>query len=427
MGWSRHWWLALGAFAVFRLAAPVVVLAAEGRDLPGFPRFDLVSGTGDDAGFYAAAREFIAALGRVPIPLLAAVGLAVLAGAVAGVRLWSRRSWRPWIVVGLALLASLAVSVVILEMEATGAAVVGWPLLWAALLLPYRAAGLSLDYDLAFAFAFPLTQAANVIALVATAFAGFYATGRRAVGLVAAGALAVWPLVSVLVAGESAWENGTWFVETGLALYTEPISTALVASALALLLKPLRSDVHLALAGVLLSYATLVKLSNALTGVVAVLVVAAFLGPRRALPLSAGGLTFAPAVAAFWPLGYLDEVTGRYFRNRDTFSLDYAGGNWTDSLLFSPRTLVVLLPLAVLGALALRRGYALALLLAFTLINPLFYSFYLWTWEHPRFLFASLPSFFVLWAVGLLAVTDRIAAREPRLETRLAANDPPTA
>ncbi len=411
MWWSRRWWLVLGALAALRISAPLVVLAAEGRNLPGFPRFDLVSDTGDDAGFYAAAREFIAALGRVPIPLLGAAAVALVAAALVGKRLWPRRQWRPWIVVGLALLASLAVSIVILQMRASGAAVVGWPLLWALPLLPYRAAALPLDYEVAFAFAFPLTLAANVVALVATAFAGFWATGRRAVGVAAAAALAVWPLVSVLVAGESAWENGTWFVDTGLALYTEPVSTALVASALALLLKPDRTDLHLALAGVLLSYATLVKLSNAVVGLVALVVVAVLCGLRRAVPLAAGGLTFAPAVAAFWPLGYLDEGTGRYFRSRDAFSLDYAGKSWTDSLLFSPRTLLVLLPLAVLGALVLRRGYGLALLVLVTLANPIFYTFYWWTPGHPRFLFASLPSFFVLWAVGLLAVVDRVAVR----------------
>jgi len=413
MWWSRRWWLVLGALAALRVSAPVVVLAAEGRDLPAFPRFDLVSHTGDDAGFYAAAREFIAALGRVPVPVLAAAVVVVAAAAAVAWRLWPRRQWRPWIVVGLALLASLAVSIVILEMHASGAAVVGWSLLWALPLLPYRVSGLPLDYEVAFAFAFPLSLAANVVALIATACAGFWATGRRVVGAAAAAALAVWPLVSVLVAGESAWGNGTWFVDTGLALYTEPVSTALVASALALLLKPDRADLHLAVAGVLLSYATLVKLSNAVVGVVVLVVVAAFWGLRRALPLAAGELAFMPAVAAFWPLGYLDEATGRYFRSHDSFSLGYAGRSWTESLLFSPRTLLVLLPVAVLGALVLRRGYPLALLVAVTLANPIFYTFYWWTPGHPRFLFASLPSFFVLWAIGLLAAVDRVPGRRP--------------
>ena len=56
----------------------------------------------------------------------------------------------------------------------------------------------------------------------------------------------------------------------------------------------------------------------------------------------------------------------------------------------------------------LRRGYALALLLGFTLANVVFYSLYELTDVHPRFLFASLPPFFVLWAAGAAAVADRV-------------------
>lgn len=405
---SRSWWIALGALAMIRVAPPLAALAAEGRDLPGLPRFDLEAGTGDDAGFYAAARELIAALGRVPVALAALAVIALVAGSVATVRLWPRRELRPWLVAGSSALAGLVVVLPILEMEPSGSAVFGWSLLWGIVLLPYRAAGLPLDYETAFSFALPLSLAANVVALAATAFAGYWATGRRAVGLAAAAALAVWPLVSIVVAGGSAWENGTWLVDTGLALYTEPLSTALVAAALALLLRPARTDVHLALAGVLLSFATLVKVTNGFAGVLAVVLVAACLGLRRALPLAAGGLSFAPALIAYWPLGYVHEEDGKNLLPPDPFSPDYVVRSWSDSLLFGPRTLAVLLPLAIVGVLVLRRGLALWLLLAFTLVNPLVYSFYAPTYVHPRFLAAGLPAFFVLWAAGLIAVADRL-------------------
>ena len=410
MAWRSQsgWWVALGVLAAVRIAPPLAALAAEGRDLPGLPRFDLVAGTGDDAGFYAAAREFIAALGRIPLPLAILAALALAAAAVAVARLWPRRELRPWLVVGGSLLAALVVTLAILEMDASGAAVFGWPLLWSLPLLPWRVLGLPLDYETAFAFAFPLSLAANVVALVATAFAGWWATGRREIGLVAAGALAVWPLVSIVVAGDGAWENGTWHVDTGLALYTEPLSTALVAVALALLLRPDRGDLQLAAAGVLLSLATLVKVSNGLVALVAVALVGVFMGGRRALPLAAGVATWAPAVAAYWPLGYPQVYDNPDSFPEDPFSLDYVARNWSDSLLFSPRTLAVLLPLAVLGALLVRRAYALALLLGFTLANVAFYSLYELTDVHPRFLFASLPPFFVLWATGAMAVADRV-------------------
>ena len=73
-----------------------------------------------------------------------------------------------------------------------------------------------------------LTLAALAVATIATAYVGLYATGRRSIGLGAAGIFALWPLVSGQLAGHSAWENGQWNVDVGLHLYTEPLSTALV-------------------------------------------------------------------------------------------------------------------------------------------------------------------------------------------------------
>ena len=391
-----------------RIVPPLAALAAEGRALPGLPRFDLVAGTGDDAGFYAAARELVAALARVPVPLAGLALLLVAAATGAAVRGWARPALRPWLVAAVALAVSLGASLAILEMQPSGSAVIGWSLLWSLPLLPWRALGLPLDYETAFAFAFPLSLAANVVALVATAFAGWWATGRRAVGLCAAGALAAWPLVTRPLAGESAWANGPWHVDTGLALYTEPVSTALVAVALALVLQPERTDVQLALAGVLLSYATLVKVTNGFAAVLVVALVALCLGTRRALPLIAGGLSFAPALAAYWPLGYVREQGGSDLIPPDPFSAGYVLRNWTESLLFGPRALAVLLPLAILGVVAVRRGFALWLLLALVLVNPVVYSFYEHTDVHPRFLFASLPPLFVLWAAGLLYAFERV-------------------
>jgi hypothetical protein len=61
----------------------------------------------------------------------------------------------------------------------------------------------------------------------------------------------------------------------------------------------------------------------------------------------------------------------------------------------------------------LLRPWQLVLVLAFLLINPIFYSFYANTAQHPRFLYASLPELFVLWAAALavLAVLPRRLAR----------------
>ena len=292
-----------------------------------------------------------------------------------------------------------------LATEAAGAAVVGWPLLWAVPLLPLRVAGV-LDPDLAFAVGFPLSLAANAVTVVAIAHAGCHAAGRRAVGVAAAALFAFWPLLTRPLAGPSAWENGQWNVDVGLHLYTEPLSTALVAVVLALLLAPSLSELRLALAGALAGYATVVKVSNGFLAALALALLVARVGPRRSLPFAAAGAAFAPLVAAYWPKGYpaIPNVPG--------FSLAQAERSWGDSLLFDPRMLLVLLPLALLGLFALRAWTSL-LLGGWVAANALFYTFYEHTHLHPRFLYASLPALFVLVAAGGMLVIRKASGDRP--------------
>jgi hypothetical protein len=124
-------------------------------------------------------------------------------------------------------------------------------------------------------------------------------------------------------------------------------------------------------------------------------------------------LTFAPAVLAYWPLSYYDREEDRPSSfPENAFSLDYAGSSWLDSTLFSPRTLIVLLPLALVGAWWLRRRpYPLALLAGLALANAAFYTVYVPTADHPRFLYASLPPLFVLFGAGAVAVADEARRR----------------
>jgi hypothetical protein len=49
--------------------------------------------------------------------------------------------------------------------------------------------------------------------------------------------------------------------------------------------------------------------------------------------------------------------------------------------------------------------------LAFLLINPVFYSFYANTALHPRFLYASLPELFVLWGAGIWLLVGLVTRR----------------
>jgi len=93
---------------------------------------------------------------------------------------------------------------------------------------------------------------------------------------------------------------------------------------------------------------------------------------------------------------------------RDPFDPGHIVTSWTHSSIFTPQTLAIIAPLAAIGVLCLLRPWALALVGAFLLINPVFYSFYANTALHPRFLYASLPELFVLWAAGVCVLLARL-------------------
>jgi hypothetical protein len=146
--------------------------------------------------------------------------------------------------------------------------------------------------------------------------------------------------------------------------------------------------------------ATAVKLSNGLVGGVVLVLLAARLGPRRVLPYFAGLLSFAVLVAVYWPMGYAALREKPDYWPEHPFSTDYVLSSWTDSFLFRPPALIALVPLAVVGVAALRHWWPRLVLVAWVLVNAVFYSFYWVTPQHPRFLFASLPAVFVLWILG---------------------------
>jgi hypothetical protein len=400
------WHGALAALIAVRIAIPLAALAASGHRLPGQPRYDFVPLTGDATGFYAAAREFLAAWERLPAALVAALALLVLAGAASVAVLWRRRAeLRPWLVAASVAGFGLVVTAAVTQMNESGAAVFGWPLVWSLPMLPYRALGFPLDPEIAFAFGLPLSLAANAVTVVATAYVGLYATGRRAVGLAAAALYALWPLLTGTLVGERAWENGTWTVDVGLVLYTEPLSTALTTVALALLLSPRATDLRLAVAGVALSLGTLVKLSNGLLAAAALVLLLVW--RRRPWPFTAGAASLVPVVAAYWPLGYQAGEDDTLLPP-DPFAVSYVDDSWLDSLLFRPRLLVLLVPLVALGAAAIGRRPRL-MLVSWIVIPAVFYSFYRVTFEHPRFLFGTLPAAFALWAAGAFALSRALA------------------
>ena len=407
-----RWWGPLGLLAAIRVAIPLAAYADRGSSLPGMPRFDRPARdgglSGDATGFYAAAREFMAAWGRMPRPVLALDALLALTATIAIVVLWrSRPAWRPWLAAGAVCVFGLVVAVDVHWMDPSGAAVFGWPLAWALVLLPIRAVGLSKHAAWDAGVALSLVFVA--LTVVAVAYLGRNATGRQRLGVLAAAFWTAWPLLVGVIAGHQAWTNGQWDVDVGLHNYSEPLSTLLVTAGAALLLSPRMTQLRLAVAGCALSAATLVKLSNALLAAAALALIFLRGRTREALPYLAGALSLAPLVAVYWPLSYPKLFDNPQSWPRDPFDASHVVTSWTHSSIFYPRTLAILVPLALVGAFALRRPWALALVTAFLLLNPLFYSFYANTAQHPRFLYASLPELFVMWAggIGVLASLRR--------------------
>src|SRR4051794_4462455 len=291
---------------------------------------------GDATGFYSATREFMAGWARMPRPLLGLGVLAALVVAAAIVLTWRRRpDLRPWLPPAALCAFGLLVCLDVHWMQPSGAAVFGWPLVWALALLPFRAAGV-LTHALAWDVALVLQLAFVGLTVIAVAYLGRNASGRRWVGIAAAAFWALWPLLVGIVAGHDAWSNGQWEVDVGLHAYSEPLSTLLVATAAALLLLPRATPLHLSLAGCALSLATLTKLSNALLAAAALLLV------RFNRYYLAGALSLAPLVAVYWPLSYPKLFHNSKSWPRDPFDPAHIVTTWTHSTMFSPWTLLVL-------------------------------------------------------------------------------------
>ena len=134
-------------------------------------------------------------------------------------------------------------------MNPSGAAVFGWPLVWSLPMLVFRGLGGALTTSVAWDIGVALSLCFVALTVVAVAYLGLHATGRRWAGLLAAGLWTVWPVLVGLIAGHRAWANGQWEVDVGLHNYTEPLSTLLVTSAAALLLAPRLTAMRLALSG----------------------------------------------------------------------------------------------------------------------------------------------------------------------------------
>ncbi len=274
--------------------------------------------------------------------------------------------------------------------------------MWGLALLPGRAVGASIRPDVAFAVGLALSLACNAVSVIATYLLARGIGLQERIALLGAGLFAFWPLLSLL-AGSRAGQNGTWQIDLGLSLYTEPLSTALVLVALARIIRSSPSNSSSLLTGALLGVAVLVRLSNVL--VVFCILVYLLIGRERsrnrALAVSAGAAAFAPAAVLFWPKSY-PKLKPPVFPAHP-FALDYARDAWTHSLLWHPAVLLVLVPLALVGTARTTHRQA-ALLWSAVAVTAAFYTFYVLTPIHPRFLFVVLPIVLVFWASGATTV-----------------------
>jgi hypothetical protein len=401
---NRSWNLALAACVVLRVAVPVAVLAAAPTRLPLAPDYTYAPLNGDGYGYYHAVTNLYFAAHVVFDGWLGVASLALLAClGVAGELV--RRSGLTWLATILWTLGpALVLGVLVHDMADSGAGVIGWPLVWALAALPLPIVRLATTPDSAFAFGLVASLAANAFTVIATAVVGRRLSGRRSVGLLAAALLASWPLWTSLVAGHQAFDNGQWNVDVGLSLYTEPVSTALIAAALLLLTDEPLGSTAAVLAGLLLGFSTVVKLTDGLIAAAIAVIVALRDGLTMAARLVLGGLVALPILLGYWAHGYANDNEGVAPPAGGRYQWRFLHENLTGSTIFTPWMLLVLLPLATLGVVSLRDWFGRALLVMPIGVTAAAYATYYWTAQHPRFFYVVMPALFILQAAGLIRV-----------------------
>lgn len=409
-GSDAVWVSAIAALVALRILIPLVVVAAAPTRVPLLPSYTYAPLNGDAFGFYETVANLFEAFRNVLVGWIGVAAVVLMTCAsVSALILW--RAGIRWLAV-LVPAFSLAVIIgaLVHDVATSGAGVVGWPLLWALALFPLPVLHMSLTPDRAFPPGLGLMLIANATTVVATAVIGLRATGRRSVGLIAAGLFATWPIWVGIVAGHRAWENGQWLVDAGLHLYSEPVSTALIAVAFAIALHPRLSATSAGAAGLLLGFATVVKLTNGPIALVVVALVAVRWGWRHGAILALGVAVSTPIVLGFWSKGYVDTSEGKGGVDLGAlYQWRFVWPNARTSTIFTTTMLVVLLPLAVVGVVLVGGWFARTLLVAPILVTIVAYAAYYVTNQHPRFYYVVLPSVFVLQAAGAVAIWERAA------------------
>jgi len=272
--------------------------------------------------------------------------------------------------------------------------------------VPFRVVGW-IDNEVSVGVGIAIAVVANAVTIFATAFIGQRVTGNRRIGILAAALFTFWPFLTWLLLGERTWDNSAWAIDAGLELYTEPVSTACVATGIALALVRGRPPWAVVTAGVVFGYATAVRPTNIVFAAAAAILFASERDWRSAARFVVGGVAVLPIMLAFLPKkrGY-DLELARDQTGLPLWSNDYLVSTFTDSSVYRPLLLALLLPVVVVGVLALPSRRIALMLLGGALANALIYSFFRATFEHPRYLQAGLPALLVLWAAGAFRLAE---------------------
>jgi hypothetical protein len=319
------------------------------------------------------------------------------------------------VIAAVAAVAFCLLAVVILKIQGQApSGAVGWPLVLSLPLVPFRVIGW-INVDVAAGVGIALAIVANTVTIFATAFIGDRVTGSRRIGIAAAALFTFWPFLTWMLLGDRTWANGAWTVEAGLAVYSEPVSTACVAAGSALALVRGRPPWAPVAAGITLGYAVAVRPTNIVFAAAAAILFAWERDWRSVGRFVVGGLTVVPIMLAFLPKksGYDLNLARR--AGTPLWSNDYLVSTFTKSSIWRPELLVLLLPFVAVGVFASRSRPVALMLLGGALANAVIYAFFFATWEHPRYLQAGLPALLVLWAAGVayLAGHVRQARRRP--------------
>ena len=134
---------------------------------------------------------------------------------------------------------------------------------------------------------------------------------------------------------------------------------------------------------------------------------------ERPLPYALGGLVSLPLVVAYWPKGYVGMFDGAISATSHPWAALVRGRRLAALAPVHATLLLLLAPLFVVGCFAVRDRWVLLVVCTPIVVNAVVYSFYYVTALHPRFLYVTLPSCFVLEAAGAVCARRRPRAPAP--------------